>query len=146
VKIVVKKSGRSPLQLVKLAIKHRDQDADSFDEVWCVFDIDDFDVAEAVVLAGRNSVRLAISNPCFELWLLLHFENCTAAMSGYEQLRRRLCRHIAGYDKECGPFDQFRPGVPAAIERAQALTPAGAEHRHNPATGVWPLVGRFERP
>lgn len=52
---------------------------------------------------------------------------------------------LADYDKECGAFDRFRPGVPAAIAGARALAPAGTEHQHNPATGVWPLVGRFER-
>lgn len=66
-------------------------------------------------------------------------------MSGYEPLKRRLRRHIADYDKRCGSFDRFRSAVPAAIERAQGLAPAGTEHQHNPATGVWRLVGKFER-
>lgn len=146
VKIVVRKSGKAPDELVRLAMTIRDRDPESFDEVWCVFDLDDFDVVDALKLAGRGGIRLAISNPCFELWLLLHFENCTAAMTGYTQLRRRLRRHIADYDKGCGTFDQFRPTVPAAIDRAKALAPAGTEHLCNPATGVWALAGKFERP
>ena len=43
------------------------------DEVWAVFDRDEhpnFD--DAVSLCQANSVGVARSNPCFELWLILH--------------------------------------------------------------------------
>lgn len=146
VKIVVKKSGKAPDELVELATTIRDHDPESFDEVWCVFDLDDFDVTNAVTLAGRKGVRLAISNPCFELWLLLHFENHKAAITGYDEARRRLRRHLTCYDKHCGAFDQYRMTVPTAIARAKALAREGTEHQHNPATGVWPLATKFERP
>ena len=49
---------------------------DSFaegDKVWAVFDVDEhpyFD--EAVTLCERHDVRVGRSNPCFELWLILH--------------------------------------------------------------------------
>lgn len=46
------------------------------DEVWAVFDRDEhpnFD--EAVSLCKANGVGVARSNPCFELWLILHVEN-----------------------------------------------------------------------
>jgi hypothetical protein len=46
----------------------------AYDSVWCVFDIDDHPkVGEAKEMARDNNIKLAISNPCFELWLLLHF-------------------------------------------------------------------------
>jgi hypothetical protein len=146
VKIVMRKAGVSPAELVEYAMSVRDRDREDFDEVWCVCDVDDFDLTGAVQLAARNDVRLAVSNPCFEVWLLLHFEGCTAAMAGYEQLRRRLAKHIADYDKDPGPFERLRPGVRPAIERAQALAPSGTEHQRNPATGVWALATMFERP
>ena len=43
------------------------------DEVWAVFDRDEhpnFD--DAVSLCQANNVGVARSNPCFELWLILH--------------------------------------------------------------------------
>lgn len=69
-------------------------------------------------------------------------------MTGYQQLRRRLHKHIAGYDKTscAAAFGKLLDGVPAAIERARTLAPLGEEHLHNPSTGVWALVGKFERP
>ena len=44
------------------------------DEVWAVFDRDEhprFD--EAIDTCSGSSVRVARSNPCFEVWLILHF-------------------------------------------------------------------------
>ena len=43
------------------------------DQVWAVFDRDDHPrFKEAVELCVRNAVGIAWSNPCFELWLILH--------------------------------------------------------------------------
>jgi hypothetical protein len=46
-----------------------------YDQVWCVFDRDEhvyFD--EAIKQALDNKLSLAVSNPCFELWILIHFQ------------------------------------------------------------------------
>jgi hypothetical protein len=45
-----------------------------FNAVWVVFDVDDFadSIPEAVKLAKEHGIRCAISNPCFEVWLLWH--------------------------------------------------------------------------
>ena len=49
---------------------------DSFeeaDEVWAVFDRDEHPrFNEAVAFCESNGVGVARSNPCFELWLILH--------------------------------------------------------------------------
>lgn len=44
-----------------------------YDQVWAVFDRDDHPrFNEAIDLCQRNGIRIARSNPCFELWLILH--------------------------------------------------------------------------
>jgi hypothetical protein len=49
------------------------------DQVWCVFDRDEHpNFAKAIDLADRHGINLAISNPCLELWVILHFEDQTA--------------------------------------------------------------------
>lgn len=46
------------------------------DEVWAVFDRDDHPrFNEAVALCETMGVGVARSNPCFELWLILHIED-----------------------------------------------------------------------
>lgn len=42
----------------------------AYDEVWCVFDIDEHPgVNDARQLAEARGIELAVSNPCFELWM-----------------------------------------------------------------------------
>ena len=53
-----------------------------FDELWCVFDVDQHEgLAEAISDARNNSINVAVSNPCFELWLVLHLRDKTAFSS-----------------------------------------------------------------
>ena len=44
---------------------------------WCVFDVEaptpHARLNEAVQMARDNDISVAISNPCFELWLILHY-------------------------------------------------------------------------
>lgn len=46
------------------------------DEIWGVFDKDEHsDFDQAVHRCHEHGVRVARSNPCFEVWLILHFED-----------------------------------------------------------------------
>jgi hypothetical protein len=111
------------------------------DEVWCVVDVDEFDISEALTAAAKKGVNLAISNPCFEYWLLLHFELCTAPLARYDDVQRRLTKHVPRYDKTRLCFADFAPGVDDALQRARSRCGApGEEHVRNPSTGVWALV------
>lgn len=114
---------------------------DEFDDVWCVFDVDEFqDVTPAVALAERNAIGVAVSNPCFELWLLLHFDRHTAYCSSYGSLLPLLRKHVPHYDKTGLNFDDYAALVPGACRRARALDPTGKRHALNPSTGVWQVV------
>ncbi|MFL6141746.1 MAG: RloB family protein [Labedaea sp.] len=53
--------------LVDHAAAWCDRQADDFDEIWCVVDVDQFDLAAATSLARDRGIRLAVSNPCFEV-------------------------------------------------------------------------------
>jgi len=75
----------TPKTLVDLAVSEKARaDRESrrgrpFDEVWCVFDVDQHPhVEEATAKAHAHGVHLAVSNPCIELWFLLHFRDQTA--------------------------------------------------------------------
>lgn len=50
----------------------------SFDQVWCVFDKDDFneqDFNDAIRIAKSNTFGVAYSNQAFEYWFILHFND-----------------------------------------------------------------------
>jgi hypothetical protein len=137
VRVCVKKKGIDPTSLVDHAAAIRELDPDAFDEIWCVIDVDQFNLPDAIAVASNRGVRLAISNPCFEIWLLLHCADCTAPVGNPAEAVRRLKRHIPGYSKQELRFETFAPGVAEAIERARGLGPHGEEHLRNPSTGVW---------
>ncbi|RAY14886.1 RloB domain-containing protein [Actinomadura craniellae] len=146
VKIEVKAYPKSPTEVVRHAVKLRKLDRDDFDEVWCVLDVDEFrDIEQAAAIAKRNGVRVAVSNPCFELWLLLHHADHTSHISTAEVLKL-LCKHLPAYDKTELDFRHFADGVPHACGRAERLDPSGASHTRNPTTGVWPLTHKIRRP
>jgi hypothetical protein len=113
-----------------------------WDEVWAVFDVDEHPgLAEARQLANANRIDLAISNPCFELWALLHFQDQNAHIER-QKVREALQGHLVDYDKVLD-FRKLRDGYAEAVRRAQALDTAATHHDRpgrNPTTGVYQLT------
>lgn len=147
VRVVIRTNPRSPTEVVRYADKLKRQAPDEFEDVWCVFDVDEFhDVGGAAALARTREIGVAISNPCFELWLLLHFACHTAHCPSYGTLLPLLRRHVPGYDKAGLDFDRYAAFVADACARARALDPTGRKHAANPSTGVWQVVELVRRP
>jgi len=54
-----------------------------------VFDVGEHPkLPEALDLARRHEIAVAISNPCIELWFLLHFERQMAFIGRWDAQRR----------------------------------------------------------
>lgn len=124
----------SPAQLVNYAVKRRQLDRGGFDEYWCVVDVDDFDIDEAIAAAESAGVSLAVSYPCFEVWLILHFEACNASVASPKAAADRLRKHMPGYAKGTLDFAVLAGKVDKAVERAKALGVG------NPSSDMWRLV------
>jgi RloB-like protein len=155
VRVRVESPGGDPRALVECAAelrskaesearRARDQNL-RYDEVWCVFDVDQHQrLDEARQEAARSQIQLAVSNPSFELWLLLHFHEQTAPLS-VKQARDRLRKHLPGYDKHVR-FADVSEGYHEAVRRAEALNLRHVEARvpgENPSTGVYQLTERI---
>lgn len=133
--------GTDPLNVVRYAKQlfengnpHRGLEAGAFEKVFAVFDRDDhtnyfeaLSMAESLNGKMRNDLNKKVefqaiaSVPCFELWLLLHFEEIHASI-GREDVLRRLKRHIPGYEKGLtGTFDLTRSAMGTATQRAEVL-------------------------
>jgi hypothetical protein len=143
-KTLVERAVELKRQATTEAKRQRDDNL-AYDEVWCVFDVDEHPLLpEARQQAQVNGISLAISNPCFELWALLHFQNQTAA-EDRNKVRELLKRHIPKYDKEL-PAQILIPRLEKAMESARHLDHladlAGAPGK-NPSTGVYRLVERI---
>ncbi len=119
----------------------RDQNL-AFDEVWCVYDVDRHpSLNDAGQLARANGIELAISNPCFELWLLLHFRESPGARD-HEQLPGLLTAYLPGYAKH-PDMERLLPRYEEARLRAERLDQDASsmgERGRNPSTGVYRLT------
>lgn len=82
-------AGRDPKTLVERAADLKakeDKEArrerfDSWESVWAVTDVDAFSMFAAQQLARQEAVGLAVSNPCFEVWLIDHMIVCPESCS-----------------------------------------------------------------
>ena len=94
------------------------------DEVWAVFDRDEHDkYEEAIIYCESNSVSVARSNPCFELWLILHEEDYDRP-DGRKYVQKRLESMIPEYDVNKGKTpdcQEMVSRVEEAERRAEAL-------------------------
>jgi len=148
----VKIDGGHPdaLELVQTALKKRDAaELDPYDEVWCVFDVEypvGNGIEEAISLAKSENLFLAPSNPCFELWLILHYRDCASHLS-----TSNACSIAEGLDRYSGKhvdFSKFSNRVNAAVERATRLDAMHARVGNvcptdNPSSGVGVLVSNL---
>jgi len=146
-----------PLTLVRAAKKHRadaqkaakreGDENHAYDEVWCVFDVDEHPYLNQALDEARTAgIEVALSNPCFELWLLLHFQD-SPGPRGHKELPALLSRHIGPYDKRVR-IELLWPRYEDAKRRAERLdrdANEAAEPQRNPTTGVYRLTETIRR-
>ena len=127
------------------------------DEIWCVLDHDGRELpvanfrSKAMQTGAQTAapaIHVAVSRPCFEFWLLLHFEFTTRPFGGVPgqsacaQVTRELRRHLPDYQKnDAGVFERIADRIPTAVTNAKRVSDAGASS----FTDVWKLIERLER-
>ncbi len=109
-----------------------------FDSIWCFFDRDDHPfIPEALIQARDTNINVAFSDPNFELWLLLHFQDQTAFLTRTETATS--CKvYMPGYEKDPG-MKALYPRFQDAARRAIALRERQTQDnktRENPWTEV----------
>ena len=140
-----------------------------FDEIWAVFDKDDFkDCDFDNAITKGNSLpdcRVAWSNPCFEYWYVLHFENLVTPIHR-NALFKKLETIIPWYRSEYGSTsyrvlkgdkgkedkgEKLHRKMAHCLNREEALKRAEKQdwqwenskepfHNRNPSTLVYRLV------
>ena len=153
VQIAFGATGFTPMALVEQARLETkaNRRADDFDEIWCVFDYDEHpDIARAIHEARQSGIDTAMSNPCFELWLVLHVEEQRRHIHRHAAQRRcRDLRLTDGKKITASGLSQLRDGYDAAKRRAESLErmheQTGSPKGSNPSSGVWRLVDRLRQ-
>ena len=133
-----------------------------WDEIYCVLDHDGRDAAvgklEAELTAMNRKrtstkVQMILSDPCFELWLLLHFEftdrpytSVRGGRSACADVIEQLQKHIPGYRKNTTHYlKAVKDRVGDALSNADKLNRLSMETwpRRSPYTNVAELVARL---
>lgn len=99
--------------------------------------------------ARAENLRLAFSNPSFELWFILHFFNQTGPVKDSREAVRILRSRggIEKYEKNGDYFDMLLPLQSTAVERARKILKQAEKdgrkvlsRASNPVTTVSELV------
>lgn len=147
-----KECGPAPKLVVEFALqKHRERG--DYDRIFCVFDKDQHETYQTAldkINASQKKIKIeAITSvPCFEFWILLHFEDAarpyeaTGNSSICDQVVRDLRRHIPTYEKGMNDILKLTyPSVDEAIRRAELRERRCSEDgTDNPSTKVHTLV------
>jgi hypothetical protein len=141
VDVQIEGEGGTPISVIRKAISvvekrqklHNQDGTPIYDQVWCVFDVenpvDNPSFPQAVNQAKARNYCLAISNPAFEYWYLLHFEETNRPFMNASEVIRQLCNYMKGYEKCSDCYDQLKSLTSIAIDRADRI------HRNHPDSG-----------
>lgn len=161
INIEIHGEGKNTTSLVKATIKIRNriqrEEKIMFDQVWCVFDKDDFkdDIYNGAFELCRNSNILpAYSNESFEIWYLLHFNYYNTGMGrddAFDKLDNLLQeRYSRRYEKNMvDMYTLIEHHQEEAIKRACRLEKICESehelHHQNPSTSVHKLVQELNK-
>jgi hypothetical protein len=102
---------------------HATYDLGGEDELWLMVDVDRWGATKLARItkeAADMGVKLAISNPCFEVWLLCHHVEHLDEANRCNDVIRALRTVLGGsYSKVNLSLDQFKPYVELAIKHAE---------------------------
>ncbi|MFY1635725.1 RloB family protein [Solwaraspora sp. WMMB335] len=139
-----------PLTLVEMAADRLANP--EVDECWCIFDVEwpknHPNLSDARQLAQAKGIGLVVSNPCFELWLILHHREQTRHLSTAEA--ESMSRKLDGRAGKSIDAAVYMPLRKQAASRSERL-----EQRHvrngtafpddNPSSGMHRLLRALER-
>lgn len=120
----------------------------AYDEIWCVFDRDNHaNFREAVEFATAKGIHLAATNPCIELWFLLHFEDQTAYIERAAAQARSEALLGCSKSLTTSALAALADQHDVASTRARRLDVKhrgdGSPPGSNPSSGVGKLVDRL---
>ena len=154
--VICSGSGSDPMSIIhsaKKRYKEENNANDPFDKVYCVFDKDShthyLSALNSIASAKPKDTWFAITSvPCFEYWLLLHFDYTTRAYSSLpnksacDQTISDLKKYLPSYKK--GQPDIFSNLIKrlenAKNNATQSLKAAKESDTDNPSTKVHELI------
>jgi len=159
VEVLGKECGSAPKSVVDAAIQKKKSWKSStvkvkYNSVWCVMDTEspasNKGLANAVKRAYDKGLQVALSNPCFEYWYILHFEHTGAPLANCREAVKKLREHFPGYEKNDSTIvNVLFPKTSDAIENASKIIKERGWEENliscNPSTHVYRVVEYLQR-
>ena len=119
VTIVGEECDSAPISIVDYAKSQKDE----HNTIWCIMDVEQHKtLAGALQEAKDNGVQVALSNPCFEFWFLLHFEQPAGSFPRGKDVQKALQAWHPGYKKgKPATFGEFYAFTNRAIRNSKAV-------------------------
>ncbi|MBI3921325.1 MAG: RloB domain-containing protein [Armatimonadetes bacterium] len=152
--------GSAPTSVVDYALKRKQERPQEvrrgeahadFDEIWCVMDVERIsqnpNLLNALQKARDNQLAATLSNPCFEYWFLLHFEDTSKGFEDCTSLLRYIKKnYLPEYEKGANISDCLGPRRGVALERGERHAHLRGEEpvlKRNSSTDVHKLARRL---
>jgi hypothetical protein len=94
--------------------------------LWLVIDVDrwgDKKLSEVCREAKQRGYHLAVSHPCFEVWLYLHLDDLNAEDRNGGDFEKRIRQIIGSYNKSKLDLSKYQQTIHDAVNRAKQLHP-----------------------
>ena len=143
-------AGSAPISVVDFAEEKYHRDG-GYDHVFCVFDKDQHESYRRAIqkvngLISRTQEPMPIlavtAVPCFELWILLHFERTDRPMRTCAEVVKKIKQHVPGYMKgESDITNELLTRTKQAVANARWLIKQqAAAGTDNPSTRIHEIV------
>ena len=139
-----RKGKSSPNNVLKRLAKYKREYNAPPVELWLVIDRDYWKKETLEIIeheCNSKGFNLIISNPCFELWLLLHQNNPRQPLT-VPDCEREIKKFIPGYSKSEYNFDDLVGHIDKAINNAKRLNHENTIDEA-PSTKVFKLVEKL---
>ncbi|MBI0025410.1 RloB domain-containing protein [Bartonella sp. M0187] len=169
---IVNDCGSAPISIYKYIVDRVKNEAGSeahFDEAFCVFDHDTHESFDDVCNNIKNrknnrknkdanncKIQAITSTPCFEIWLMLHFNYSTQPILAKRgkscgEIAKIHMKKIGGFEKYDGALtskqlDLLMDKIDQAIKNAEKLNRYNSSNNSsNPSTEVYILVDKMKK-
>jgi hypothetical protein len=115
----------------RLAEFNKKYDLDEDDELWLVFDVDRWGSEKLSRIcreARQKNYKLAISNPCFEVWLCLHFQPLDRRDKTCKHFKARWRGLFAASGGNESDIEVYKSNIQNAIALSKASTQSDQEY------------------
>jgi hypothetical protein len=134
----------------------------STDELWMIIDTDRWKNIDEIILECKKqgNMFVAVSNPCFEFWLLLHIKNINEYDLSEQELilkngktsknsrtyvEKKIIEILGAFNKSKPQTEHFLPNIENAVNQAKLLNDPEEEYPKKLGSFVYKIIEKLKK-